>query len=226
MIKIKEQYSALFLCRIENSIIYWLYVTQQPIKSLQTHIQDRFSKHKILCGTKNFRSSFLPYTIREWNELDPSICQAPSYAVFRKTLLDFIRSTAKIILGIYDASFLKLLTRLRVGFIHLREHKFQHNFKDKLNPLCPGSLEVEDTNHFFMRCENFSHQWTVLFDYLTAINLEILTMSENDVVRVLLIGRDMNLSIINLLSANPKKWSNTLKELKILKDSMNHFFLI
>ena len=36
----------------------------------------------------------------------------------------------------------------------------------------------------------------------------------------------MNLSIINLLSANPKKWSNTLKELKILKDSMNHFFLI
>ena len=127
----------------------------------------------------------MPYTIREWNKLDPSIA-----------LLGFTRSTAKIILEIYDASYLKLLTRLRGGFSHLREHKFKHNFQHKLNPLCPGFLKVEDTNHFFMSCQNFSHQWTVLFDYFTAINLGILTMSENDVVRVLLIGRDMNLSII------------------------------
>ena len=70
-----------------------------------------------------------------------------------------------------------------------------------LNPLCLCSLEAEDTYQFFMRCQNFSHQRTVVFDDLNAINLEILKMSENDVARVLPFGskgftRDMNLSII------------------------------
>ena len=29
---------------------------------------------------------------------------------------------------------IKLLMRLRLGFSHLREHKFRHNFADTLNP--------------------------------------------------------------------------------------------
>ena len=36
----------------------------------------------------------MPQTIGEWNKLDTSISQAPSYSVFHKTLLDFIRPTA------------------------------------------------------------------------------------------------------------------------------------
>ena len=55
----------------------------------------------------NFSDSFLSQTIREWNKLDTSICQAPSYSVFRKALLDFIRPTANSTLGINDVSGLK-----------------------------------------------------------------------------------------------------------------------
>ena len=36
----------------------------------------------------------MPQTIGEWNKLDTSISQAPSYSVFHKALLDFIRPTA------------------------------------------------------------------------------------------------------------------------------------
>ena len=138
--------------------------------------------------------------IREWNKLDTSICQAPSYSVFRKALLDFIRPTANSTFGT-NVSGLKLLTRLRVGFSHLREHKFKHNFQDTLNPLCPCSLEAEDTYHFFMRCQSFSNQRNVLFDDLNSINSEILKMSENEIVQVLLFGnksfsKDMNFRII------------------------------
>ena len=97
----------------------------------------------------------------------------------------FIRSTANSTFGTNDVSSLKLLTRLRVGFSHLREHKFKHNFQDTLNPLCPCSLEVEDTYQFFMRCQNFSNQQNVLFDDLNSINLEILKMSENEIMQVL-----------------------------------------
>ena len=77
------------------------------------------------------------------------------------------------------------MTRLCVGFSHLRERKFKHNFQDTLNPLCPCSLEAEGKYHFFMHYQIFPNQRNVLFDQLNACNLEILKMSENEIVRIL-----------------------------------------
>ena len=162
----------------------------------------KYSKIKqIFCRTETFSNSFLPQTIREWNKLDTSICQAPSYSVFCKALLDFIRPTAHGTFETNDISGLELLIRLRVGFSHLREHKLKHNFQDTLSPLCPCSLEAEDTYRFFMRCQSFSNQRNILFDDLNSINSEILKMSENEIVQVLLFGKksfskDMNFRII------------------------------
>ena len=150
----------------------------------------RYTKFRqIFCRTETFSNSFLPQTIREWNKLDTSICQALSYSTFGKALLDFIQPTTNNIFGTYDVSGLKLLTRLCVGFSHLREHKFKHNF------------QAEDTYHFFMRCQNFSNQGNVLFDDLNSINAEILKMSENEIVQVLLFSnkrfsKDMNFRIV------------------------------
>ena len=100
----------------------------------------------------------MPQKIREWNKLDTSICQAPSYSVFRKALFNFIQPTAISTFGTNDVSGSKLLIRLRVGFSHLRDHKFKHNFQDTMNLLCHCSLEAEDTYHFFMPCQNCSNQ--------------------------------------------------------------------
>ena len=141
-------------------------------------------KH-IFCRTETFSNSFLPQTIREWNKLDSSICRDPSYSVFCKTLLDFIRPTVNSTFGTSDVSGLKLLTRLLVVFSHLREHKFKHNFQDTLNQFYPCSLETEDIYHFSIRCQNFSNQRNVLFNDLNAINSEILLMSENEIVQTL-----------------------------------------
>ena len=52
--------------------------------------------------------------------------------------------------GIYDPLGVTLLNRLGLGFSHLREHKFRHNFADTLNPLCSSPLETEDTEHQFL----------------------------------------------------------------------------
>ena len=43
---------------------------------------------------------------------------------------------------------LNFLTRLRLRFSHLKEHKFRHGFLDTLNPLCNCSLKDEDNEHF------------------------------------------------------------------------------
>ena len=71
-------------------------------------------------------------------------------------LLNFIRPTGNSTYKIYDPLGVKLLTRLRLGFSHLSEHKLRHNFADLLNSLCSCSLEIESTLYFFLRCQNYT----------------------------------------------------------------------
>ena len=53
---------------------------------------------------------------------------------------------------IHDPQGAKLLSRLRLKFSHLNEHKFRHNFKEYVSPMCACRLEIESTQHFFLRC--------------------------------------------------------------------------
>ena len=50
---------------------------------------------------------------------------------------------------------IKLITRLRLGLSHIREHKFKQSFQDTLNPLCNCGHDIESTNHFFLHCPFF-----------------------------------------------------------------------
>ena len=101
------------------------------------------------CRAELFRNSFLPFTVNEWNRLDSDIKNGNSYTIFRKKNLAFIRPAGNSMYGIYDPFGVKLINRLRLGFSHLREHKFRHNFADTMNPLCSCTLETENTEHFF-----------------------------------------------------------------------------
>ena len=118
--------------------------------------------------------------------------------------------------GINDVSHLKLPTRL-LGLAKSVNVNLNIIFKIRFKIPCP--LEAEDTCHFFMCCKNFSHQRTVLFDNLNAINFEILKMNENDVIQILLssskgLTKDLDLSMTISL----------ILFIKGLKDSMNHYF--
>ena len=91
------------------------------------------------CRTEYFKTSFFPCVIGEWNKLNPEIRRSGSQNIFRKSTLNFIRPSASKFYNINDAIGIKLITRLRLGFSHLREHKFKHNFRDTLNSLCSCS---------------------------------------------------------------------------------------
>ena len=116
-------------------------------QSYQTRSGDKFLH--MCCRTKYFANSFFPYTIKEWNDLSPEIRKSVSYEVFKNSLLKFIRPSPNSLFNVSDSLGIKLLTRLRLGLSHLREHKFNHNFLDTINSLCPCSLESESTTHFF-----------------------------------------------------------------------------
>ena len=102
------------------------------------------------CRTDAFKYSFFPYSISEWNKLDPDLRNAKSYSTFRKSLLTSGQPSPNNIYKIYDPLGLKLLTRLRLGLSDLNiEHRFNDNFDSCINALCSCSLEVESTKHFF-----------------------------------------------------------------------------
>ena len=104
------------------------------MRSSRRHVN---SFNTVSCKSEYFKNSFIPNVINEWNKLDPDILSSTSYNLFRNTLLKFIRPAQRKTFNINDSVGVKLLTRLRLGFSHLRDHKFKHGFRDISNPLCP-----------------------------------------------------------------------------------------
>ena len=66
-------------------------------------------------------------------------------SLFKSRLLSFIRPVQRSIYNIFDPTGLKFLSRVRLGFSHLNEHRFRQNFQNFLNLLSSCSLEIEDT---------------------------------------------------------------------------------
>ena len=116
------------------------------------------------------------------------IRKSKSYSIFKKSLLKSIRLIPNSVFGVANIYGIKLLTRLRVGLSHLREHKFKHNFQDTINPLCSCSLEIESTSNFFLRCQNFMTPSTNLMNELRKLDSSVLNLDEISLPKLLLYG--------------------------------------
>ena len=51
-----------------------------------------------------------------------------------------IKSNKQSQFSIHDPQAVKLLSRLRLNFSHLKEHKFRHNLKECVSPMCGCGL--------------------------------------------------------------------------------------
>ena len=131
---------------------------------------------------------------------------APSVAVFKRKLLSIIRPPAKSVFGIHDPKGLSYLTQLRVGLSKLNFHKFKHNFRDTINPMCPTSDGIEDTEHFLLLCPSFDVQRQVLLAGIVELLrpvVQIADLSNDALIQLLLYGdhdlsNDLNRSILEL----------------------------
>ena len=120
-----------------------------PLKNNTYNTRSTHLVGTYFCRTNAFKYSFFPYTIREWNKLDLQLRNEKSFKKFRNILLKLGQPTPDLIYVIHRPLGLKLLARLRLGLSHLNKHRFKHNFKNCINPLCTCPLEVEPTKHFF-----------------------------------------------------------------------------
>ena len=105
---------------------------------------------------------------------------------FRNSLLTIGQPNPKPVNNIHYPTGLKLLTRLRLGLSHLHENKFNHNLRDRVNPLCSCSLEVESSSHFFLHCHYHIDIWKTLFHELQSVDEKILNQYDNEIVKLLL----------------------------------------
>ena len=172
----------------------------------------------LCCRTELFRNSFLLFTVNEWNNLDSDIKNSDFYVIFRKKRLAFIRPVGNSMYGIYDPFGVKLINRLRLGS-HLQEQKFRHNFADTVNPLCSCTLETENTEHFFVCCQNNLSARTTLMNELNNISNAINSLNSIDLIRVILYG-DKNLDDVT----NFKIITATIKFIKTKKRSKEALF--
>ena len=158
----------------------------QPIYNVRN--PDEF--RQINARTDLFRFSFFPYCIKEWNKLNSSTRASKSVDIFKNSLLKFLRPKGFSVYGIHNPLGLKLLVRLRVGLSHLREHKFNHNFQDTLNPLCSCNIETESTSHYLLRCHFFDAYRKTFFDSLNNIDHCLSNLAENELTNIALYGSD------------------------------------
>ena len=123
-------------------------------------------------------------------------CKTRSLLQFSKANFFFIRPSKRLIFNANYPEGVKYLTRLSLCFSHLNEHRFRHGFLDTLNPLCNCSLEVEENEHFFLRCLNFENTRRPLFIDVSSINSSFKNLPSHLKVELLLFG-DSKLSAID-----------------------------
>ena len=95
-------------------------------------------------------STFFPHCRKEWNQLNDDIKKIDSIEKFQKTLIKITRTKESSVFGVSDIYDIKLLTRLRLNFSHLNEHKFRHNFNYTTNPMCNCGATTEATIHYIL----------------------------------------------------------------------------
>ena len=106
------------------------------------------------------------------------------YAIFRKTLLAFIRTVGNIIYSVYNPFGVRLINSLRLGFTSLRDHKLRHNFVDTVNLLFSCTLETEETEYFFLRSQNNLSTCTTVINELNSISNGINSFNSTTFIKV------------------------------------------
>ena len=135
-----------------------------------------------------FKNSFFLFTVIKWNNLDKGITNSESFAVFKKSILQFIWPTPNRTFDCHNPIGIKLITRLRLGLSQLRVHKFKHNFLDCLIQFFAVAKTLKlliitsFTAQFFQMKDQF------FFNNIWSVYENVLSGSDSRISEMLLFG--------------------------------------
>ena len=153
------------------------YVTRNAGNIPLFHIKHNFCKN-----------SFFPSSIMECNKLDPNLHNSKNLGIFKNNIVKFIRPKRNSFYNCCNFKGIRLITRLRLEFNHLREHKFKYNFQNCLNPLCSCGSSIKSTSHFLLHCPIFHDNRNTLLSTLDNSDSKTLESSDSYVTQTLLFG--------------------------------------
>ena len=151
--------------------------------------------------TNRFANTHFQNTFMEWNKLDNEVRHSVSIAQLKNKLLSAIRPVGHSMYNIHDIIGVRHLTKLRLQFSALNEHKFRHNF-DCLSPVCTCGTEKEDNEHFLLHCPLYDIvRCDLLGQRLEIPGLDISHCDSKSLCALLLYGSPL----LNII-ANRKLW--------------------
>ena len=177
---------------IENCNFYMFYASKKP-EYLLNLFPMRISNYRkrntddvsYLNITYNFfKHYFFSSAVIEWNRLDSRLWSIKSLTDFRKNILSFIRPKANSLFDCSSSKGLKFVTRLCLGFSHLREHELKYSFQGSSNPLCFCSLDVESTICYFLHYSPlFTIERNSLQNTISQIHSKLLDSNESNFIQ-------------------------------------------
>ena len=106
--------------------------------------------------------------------------------VFKRNIHTLIQLSSNSVNNFYNTRAICLITRLRLGLRHLREHRFKHVFQDTLNLMCScGKLCKEHFLHHFLL---FVNQRYTFLSTLGNFNYSLLENTSNVLTQTLFFG--------------------------------------
>ena len=150
------------------------------------------------CGrTIHFSETYFSNVIYEWNLLDSDTRCSRSISEFKRRLLCKIRPTENCVFSIYDIEGVKMLTKLRLQFSVLNEHRFRHR-SNAISPMCNCGTGKEDNIHFLLHCPLYNDIRLNLHDEISEVlGLDIRNHDDDFFCSLPLYGSDDFPSIIN-----------------------------
>jgi hypothetical protein len=158
-------------------------------ESSDYNLRNADNTRNIFCHTQLYSHSFLPSSIKDWNNLPVNYRNSPSISIFKSRLNEDVQSVpSHYYVG--ERKYQIIHTRLRTHCSSLKEHLFSKNIIE--SPLCECG-DIENTSHYFFSCPRYQDERNVLLNNLseiTTVTLNVLLYGDNS------IADDLNEAIV------------------------------
>ena len=116
-----------------------------------TGASDQYNIRRFRARTEHLKQLFFRFCVTKWYKIGSSVRKANSIKHLKSMFKEFFNFKERSLFAVRDLVGVKLLSRLRLKFSHLNEHKFRENFKDSPSPMCDCGCETETADYFFLR---------------------------------------------------------------------------
>ena len=174
----------------------YLFAEIPPVRPPLYNLRHSRTYSQSAARTTRFSNTYFYNTLFEWDSLNEELKNSSTLTEFKRLLLGYVRPKGNPIYGIANLQGIRLLTKCRLEFSPLNEHKFRHNF-DCLNPFCNCGTAKEDNEHFLLHCPLFNELRQDLLGQLSEIlNEDALNLDPKELCHLMLYGSP-SLSVID-----------------------------